>query len=94
MSDTRDPSRAFPPREAAIVAVELCRFRVSACGCLDRPAICLLTGEPGSVTFDRDCLPCRAKAEDARPAGGPWRPRGAIDGPGVPSPGPPAGDAP
>jgi hypothetical protein len=65
-------------------AVDACPERLS-CQCRS-PIACRLYG---AVT-KADCRRCAA----ARLAGGPWRPRGAIDGPGVPSLGPPAGDAP
>ncbi len=40
-----------------IVAIEACDFRRSSCGCLCKPALCLLGGEPAIVTFE-DCRAC------------------------------------
>ena len=68
-----DPSRAWPPipesehaERRLLAAVECCRFRATVCNCMAKPAICLMTGEPASVSLD-DCRSCPIIHQKATP---------------------------
>jgi hypothetical protein len=45
-----------PAIPAKLVAhIELCDFRTSSCGCLNKPAICRLSTQPVTMNCVRDC---------------------------------------